>query len=242
MLRTSHWAYGWTIIRLAIALLIAAAVVTQLVVSVTGAVARGWNVAVIVTNFFSYFTILSNVLAVVALVWAVVWFMLRGEAAAVEPPSVSVALACASTYMIITGIVYNTLLRNLDVTSGTEAIPWTNNMMHVVGPILLLADVFVAGKRRALSFRAVWIVIAVPIAWTVYTMIRGPLTTNPATGVAYWYPYPFLNPHVQSEGYVGVLGWIAVISAVFIAVGFFVVWMSRVRAAVRPDAEAATAA
>jgi hypothetical protein len=242
MLRTPGWALGWTIVRLAIVLLIAAAVITQLVVSVTGAVARGWNVAVIVTNFFSYFTILSNVLAVIVLAWAVVWFLARGRSAAVEPPALSVALACATTYMIITGIVYNTLLRILDVTSGTEAIPWTNSTMHVIGPILLFLDLFLAGRRRPLSFRSVWVVIAVPIAWTVYTMIRGPLTTNPATGVAYWYPYPFLNPNVQSEGYVGVLGWIAVISAVFIAVGFFVVWMSRVRAAERPGAETPAAA
>jgi hypothetical protein len=235
MLRTRWWSVLWSFVRLATAAMIVAAVVTQLVVSVTGAVQRGWNVGTIVTNFFSYFTILSNVVAAVILLWAVVWFWLRGRDTPVEPPSLAVALACATTYMIITGIVYNTLLRNLNVTSGTEAIPWTNNAMHVIGPILLLADLFLGARRRALPWRSVWVIIAVPIVWTIYTMIRGPLTTNPATGVAYWYPYPFLNPNAQAEGYVGVLGWIAVISAMFIAVGFLVVWIGRRRSPVPDD-------
>ena len=49
---------------------IVAAVVTQLVVSMTRTAETGGDVATVVANFFSFFTILSNVLTVVALAWA----------------------------------------------------------------------------------------------------------------------------------------------------------------------------
>jgi len=226
------WAIAWTAVRAATAVYIGAAVITQLSRSIASAQEHGWDITTVVTNFFSYFTILSNVVAAIVLAWAVVWFWMRGGTDASEPPALATALASATTYMIITGIVYNTLLRDLDVTSGTEVSPWTNVAMHVIGPIILAADLLVGPKRRALPWSSVWLVLAVPIVWVVYTMIRGPLIVTPATGTPYWYPYPFLNPHLQPDGYVGVLGWVLIISAMFVAVGFLVVWIGRRRGTV----------
>lgn len=236
MTRSGAWATTWSVLRLAAAGLIAAAVVAQLVRSVSSAIGAGRDVATIVTNFFSFFTILSNVSTVIVLVIAGLWCLTHGRGEAAEPAGLAVALACVTTYMIITGIVYNTLLRGIDLEPGA-VVPWSNEVLHLVGPVFMLADLFVGPLRRALSWHSLWAVVAFPIAWVVYTMLRGPLITNPGTGDPFWYPYPFLNPN-NPGGWGSVLIYVLVIALAIIAVGSLVVWWGRRVGRRMPESEA----
>lgn len=212
--------------RLAMAALIAAAIIAQLSKSVGTAIELERDVATTVANFFSFFTILSNAAAAVVLIWAAVWFFARGRHAAVEPPALALALASVTSYMIVTGIVYNALLRNIELPQGSAPIPWSNEVLHLIGPLFLLADLFVGPQRRALRWRAVWAIIAFPLAWTAYTLLRGPMITNPVSGDPFWYPYPFLNPN-GAGGWAAVGFWVVVIAAVFLGVAALVVWWGR---------------
>lgn len=212
--------------RLAMAALLVAAIVAQLAASVTTATELGRDVSTTVANFFSFFTILSNTLAAMVLAWAGVWYFARGRHATAEPPALAMALACVTTYMIITGAVYNSLLRAIELPQGSQPIPWSNELLHLIGPIFLAVDLFVGPLRRALRWRAVWGIIAFPILWVVYTMLRGPLVTNPVSADPFWYPYPFLNPNGPG-GWTGVAFWVVVISAAFLAVASLVVWWGR---------------
>lgn len=238
MVRSAAWATTWSALRFAMAAAIVAAIVAQLVRSVGAAIEFERDVATTIVNFFSFFTILSNTASAIVLLWAAVWFWTRGRRTDAEPTALAVVLACVSTYMIITGIVYNTLLRGIVLPQGSEPIPWSNEVMHLVGPIFLLVDVLLGPLRRALPWRALWAIVALPIVWVVYTMIRGPFTTNPVTGTGHWYPYPFLNPNnpdlVPLTGYPGVLVYVLGIAAAIIAVGSFVVWWGR-RLGIRAD-------
>lgn len=238
MMRTAAWATTWSVLRFAMAAVIVAAIVAQLAKTVATATELERDVVTTIVNFFSFFTILSNATTALVLLWAALWFWTRGRRAAAEPAVLATALACASTYMIITGIVYNTLLRDIVLPQGSEPIPWSNEVLHLAAPLFLLIDVFVGPLRRALPWRALWAIVAFPILWVLYTMIRGPLTTNPVTGAAYWYPYPFLNPNnpdlLPLTGYPGVLVYVLGIAAAILAVGSFVVWWGR-RAGSRPD-------
>jgi len=229
MTRTPRWAWGWTAVRAASAVLIAAAVIAQASRTIGGMVAAGGDVLTTVVNFFSFFTILSNVLSVVVLAWAAIWFwMRRQEPAAPEPRSLAVALACATSYMIVTGLVYNVLLRGIPLPQGTT-VAWSNEVLHVVGPIVLAADLFLGPRRRALPWRAVAEVLVLPIVWVVYTLIRGPLTTNPNTGEPFWYPYPFLNPNAAPGGYGTVALYVVGIAVVIALAAWLVVWVDRRR-------------
>lgn len=244
MLRTPAWSWTWTAARAAIAVLIAAAIIAQAVATVSGALSGGRDVGTTIANFFSFFTILSNVLTVVVMLWTAVWFVRRGSgSASSEPRALGIALACVTTYMVITGIVYNTLLRGIQLPQGTT-VPWSNEVLHVVGPLFLLVDLFVAPRRRCLGWGAILAVLGFPLAWVVYTMVRGPLVTNPTTGAAYWYPYPFLDPHTSTTGgYGGVIAYIVGIAAGIALVAALVVWVGRMRGHVSPaprTAEAAT--
>jgi hypothetical protein len=244
MTRTPRWAQSWTVVRAVAAALIAAAVIAQASRTIGGMVDAGGDVFTTVVNFFSFFTILSNVLSVVALGWAAIWFWTRGRSREIpEPRSLAVALACATSYMIVTGIVYNVLLRGIPLPQGTT-VPWANEVLHVVGPIVLLADLFLGPRRRPLPWRAIAEVLVLPVVWVVYTLVRGPLTTNPNTGEPYWYPYPFLNPNSFAQGYATVAVYVVGIAIVIALAAWLVVWVGRRRgmAAVGDAAEDRAAA
>ncbi|HKP06646.1 MAG TPA: Pr6Pr family membrane protein [Microbacterium sp.] len=241
MTRTRGWATVWTVLRLAMAGLIVAAISAQLTKSIGTAIELGRDVTTTIANFFSFFTILSNAAAAVVLAAIALWYFAKGRRTDAEPRGLAVALACVSTYMIITGIVYNTLLRHIELPQGSAPIPWSNEVLHLIGPIFLLADLFVGPLRRALPWRSLWAVVAFPIAWVIYTMLRGPLITNPGTGDPFWYPYPFLNPN-NPGGWPSVILYVIGIAAAIVAVGAFVVWWGRRRGAAGASDDAGAAA
>ncbi|WP_345801047.1 Pr6Pr family membrane protein [Microbacterium sp. AZCO] len=229
MTRTPAWARTWALMRAAASLLILAAIVAQAVRTIGGAIDAGRDVATTIVNFFSFFTILSNVVSVVVLAWAAVWFWSRGRrVAAPEPRALATVLACATTNMLVTGVVYNTLLRGIALPQGTT-VPWSNEVLHVVGPIFLAADLFLAPRRRALPWRSIAEVLIFPIVWVVYTLVRGPLTTNPTTGAPFWYPYPFLDPNNFDDGYGTVALYVAGIAIAISLFATLVVWVGRRR-------------
>jgi hypothetical protein len=180
-----------------------------------------------VVNFFSFFTIQSNLVGAVTLaIGAVV--LIRGGRSGVDPRWFAVLRACATTYLITTGIVYNLLLRGIELPQGTT-VPWTNEVLHVAAPILLLLDWLFAPGRRRLAFATVGIIVIYPIVWAVYTMIRGPFVSDELTGATSWYPYPFLNPDTSANGYLSVAFYVLLIAVVIAAVGTGVVAISRNR-------------
>ena len=222
----------WAVVRLGAAALVLAAVLAQARVTIGGAADAGRDLGLTTVNFFSFFTILSNVGSVVVLAWAGLWLLRSARAAPHEPPVLAVALACVTTYMVVTGVVYNTLLRGIELPQGTT-VAWSNEVLHVVGPAFLVLDLLLAPARRALPWRAVGTVLVVPVVWVVYTLVRGPLVPNPVTGADRWYPYPFLdpqNPALSPQGYAGVSLYVVGIALVIGAVACGVVAVGRVRA------------
>ncbi|WP_328530278.1 Pr6Pr family membrane protein [Nocardioides sp. NBC_00368] len=219
----------WSILRLATAALILAAVLAEFRNALRTVPAEGSSTATVLVNFFSYFTIESNLFAVAALVAGAVWALTRSGQ---EPVWIAVLLAAATTFMTITGIVYNLLLRGI----ALAATPWANEVLHLIGPIFLVADLLFAPPRRRLPWRTIAVVISWPIAWVVYTLVRGELVVSPLTGDGWWYPYPFLNPHVQ-DGYLVVAFYVAGIAAAFTLVAWGVVSVGRRRdiAALEPS-------
>ncbi|PZQ89557.1 MAG: hypothetical protein DI534_07040 [Leifsonia xyli] len=175
-------------------------------------------------NFFSFFTIQSNVATAVTLALGVVLLVRSGST---EPRWFGILRACVTTYIVTTGIVYNLLLRGIELPQGTT-VPWTNEVLHVIVPILMLLDWLFAPGRRRLGWGVVGIIVIYPIVWAVYTMVRGPLVQDELTG-ANWYPYPFLNPDTSPNGYLSVIFYVILIAAIIGAVGTGVVAISRIR-------------
>ncbi|MEU4314044.1 Pr6Pr family membrane protein [Nocardia sp. NPDC024068] len=152
--------------------------------------AEGFSLA----NYFSYFTIQSNVLGVVVLLVggfadpaARRWQVLRGA---------------STLYLVITGVVYATLLAHLDVMLDDR---WINDVLHRVLPIVILADWIVAPRRLGITPGLIGAWLAYPAVYAAYTLLRGPW--------AGWYPYPFLDP--TEQGYVSLALGLIVLTMVF---------------------------
>lgn len=209
-------------LRLVAAAAIVAAVVAQLQRSLENAARDGQDVGFMLQNFFSFFTIDSNVLAAATMaIGAVLLLVTRGD----EKRWYTVLRLVAVTYMTVTLIVYNLLLRGIELPQG-QTVGWSNEILHVVGPLLLLVDWLFAPGRARLEWNRVWVVVVFPIVWAAYTLIRGPFAVDPLTG-ANWYPYPFLNPGNSENGYLSVAFYVILISAIMIGVGSAAVWVTR---------------
>lgn len=135
-------------------------------------------------DFFSYFTILSNVFgAVVFVVLAVAGRRL---------PGAELLRGAAVLYLTITFVVYALLLSGQDVGL---VLAWVNTVLHRIFPIAALLDWFIVRPSARLDQRQTWWWLAFPVLYLIYSLIRGA-----ATG---WYPYPFLDPR-RDGGYLGV--------------------------------------
>jgi hypothetical protein len=196
--------------RLAVAVLIVAALVAQFRWSSDN------RPTFTAGNFFSYFTVQSNILLAVSFVALVV-----RPALAKHVPFL--ALRGISTLnIIVTGLVYALLLApssaDVDVT-----LQWVDVVLHTLAPIAGLADWLVDPPRRRIPLRTVAIWLSYAVVWLGYTMIRGAATE--------WYPYPFLGPDEESVGSIVVT--CLAITAVFVVLSAGLCWWSARRA---PDA------
>lgn len=149
-------------------------------------------------NFFGYFTMQSNIIwfVVMAITAAVV---LRGSR---QSERLLIARGCATTYMILVGAIYNTLLAGQE---GGVALVWANSVVHIVLPIYAAVDWIVFGDDHRLAWKRLWVSLVYPMVWVIVVLIRG------ATDG--WVPYPFFNP---DTGYALVFTYVAGIAALTI--------------------------
>jgi len=216
-------------IRIAGALAVVAAIVGQLLVSLgfwTATEVR--DISTSITNFFSFFTIQANIASAVTLAIGAV-LLLRAAPDAHDPRWFAVLRASVTTYMVTTGVVYNLLLRGVELPQGST-LSWSNEVLHVAIPILMLVDWLFAPGRTRLGWGVIGIVVIYPIVWIAYTLVRGPWIFNDLTQELGWYPYPFLNP-LGDGGYATVAFWSAIIAVLIGAAGAGVVAISRTRKA-----------
>lgn len=215
--------------RAVTALLILAAIIGQLITSITFWTARGdASIALDLLNFFSFFTIESNVLAMVVLGVLV--------AAQLGRPRIGrrfdVLLLSVTTFMVITGIVYNTLLRGIELPQGAT-LGWSNEILHLIAPLWMLIDWMLSSGKRDVRYGDLGIVAIFPLLWLAYTLVRGPFTLDQATGRDWWYPYPFLDPANHASGYGGVALMSVIIAATVVLVAAGLIAFARWRRGAR---------
>ena len=218
--------YLFVVLRVAVAVAIVVAVVAQLSASL--GFWRGSGITdptTQVVNFFSFFTVESNIASAVVLAVGAVLLVARPG-----PDSSGFTLVRASvvTYMVVTGIVYNLLLRGIELPQGST-VGWSNEILHVVAPVYLLLDWLFAPGRVPLAARSISPVLVFPVVWVVYTLVRGPIVVDAVYGNDFWYPYPFLNPVDSANGYLSVMFYVVLIAAVIGLVAAGVLWISRRR-------------
>jgi hypothetical protein len=153
-----------------------------------------------VINYFSFFTILTNLLVALAATLP----LLAPHSAAGQfflRPSTQSAIA---VYISVVGITYSWLLRHLWNPQGQQKI--ADVLLHDIVPVLYVAFwIFLVPKFTLRWSDAVrW--LAYPLVYMAYTLARG--------FVSHWYPYYFID--------VDTIGWSrALIHASGLLLAFF---------------------
>jgi hypothetical protein len=155
-------------------------------------------------NFFSFFTIESNIFAAIVFLVSA-WYIHKGK----RSKMLSYIRGAATLYMVITGLVYSLLLAGADVQTP---VPFVNAVLHYVFPVVVLVDWLVDRPASKIPDRAAMLWLVYPLLYVVYSMIRG--------NIVGWYPYPFLNVTIHGYTYVLV---VSVILAAFMALAAWVV-------------------
>ena len=155
------------------------------------------------TEYFAYFTIHTSLIAAVVLAVAGIR-ELQGKS---DTKALTLARLSVSTYAIVVAVVYNALLRGTKVLPGDPdyGYDWPvlpNEILHVWAPIFIVLDFALTVTVTKLKFKQIFWTLLFPLAWLVFTIIRG-LNTD-------WWAYWFLNPN-EEGGVTGVVTFILAI-------------------------------
>jgi len=169
----------------------------------------GFSTGKLVTNYFSYFTILSNIFAVVC-----VTVQLLTPAGSISKFFSGIGVQSAiALYIAIVGIVYNTVLRFVWDFEGWDKV--ANELLHVIDPVLYLIYWYIYVPKGELKWKqsVVWLIF--PLIYIIYSLIRGP--------IADWYPYFFIN--VKELGYSTAFTYMFFVFIAFLVAGLLIVWI-----------------
>ena len=136
-------------------------------------------------NFFSFFTVLTNTLAVVVLSYALV----KRDSAAKRfflAPKVSSGIAVS---IAVVGLAYSLLLRHLWQPEGFQFI--ADELLHDVMPVLFLIYWWRCVPKGTLQLKHIGAWVIYPLVYFAYVLLRGHLLGQ--------YQYPFID--VDSLGY-----------------------------------------
>lgn len=158
-------------------------------------------------NFFSFFTVLTNTLAVVVLSYALV----KRDSAAKRfflAPKVSSGIAVS---IAVVGLAYSLLLRHLWQPEGFQFI--ADELLHDVMPVLFLIYWWRCVPKGTLQLKHIGAWVIYPLVYFAYVLLRGHLLGQ--------YQYPFID--VDSLGYPRVF-----VNAGGILVGFVLIALALV--------------
>lgn len=160
---------------------------------------RQLSLADTLIKFFSYFTILTNLL--VAIFFTTVFLVPQTPLGRFLNRYGSIT--AITVYILVVGIVYNISLRSIWTFTGWARL--SNELVHVVTPLYCFLFWLLITVKERLSFSAVRYWMIYPLIYLIYTIIRG--------SIVHSYPYPFVN--VNNLGYPKVLFNSCIVAVVF---------------------------
>ena len=158
-----------------------------------------------VFRFFSYFTVLTNTLAVIVLAAAAL-----GAANFFTRPTTQTSVA---VYIVIVCVIYTLLLRNLWNPDGAQLL--ADYLLHYAMPGLYVIYWGLFAPKDSLRFRDAISWLIYPAVYVVYILGRGALIGQ--------YPYPFLE--AGNIGYVHIALNVVGLGALFLGLGIVTIWL-----------------
>ncbi len=187
------------------------ALILQLNINIKNTETNGLTLLVATWNFFSYFTVLTNLLVALCLS-----FILLGSSSLpgrfFSKPSTIAAIALN---IFIVGLTYNTILRFIWEPRGLQK--WVDETLHVVVPILFVLYWLFFVIKGTLKWIHPFSWLIYPAVYLVYALLRGQFSG--------FHAYPFIN--TAELGYNRVLLNSFGLMLVFIIAGFLFVALDK---------------
>ena len=169
---------------------------------------RAVSLPLTILRFFSFFTILSNLLAALSFTG----IFLRPPAGRFKFFSSPAAHSAITIYMVVVGIIYNTILRSLWQPRGLQHL--VDESLHLFLPLLSLLGWLLFVPKTHLRWPMVLKWLWFPFFYILLLLVEGACTG--------WYPYPFADaaalgyPRALFNGFLVLIGFLF-LGIIFIA-------------------------
>lgn len=167
-----------------------------------------------VVRFFSYYTVLSNLLIAVCFT-AIAFKGISAQGNFFTRPN---TLTATAVYICIVALTYNAILRFQWAPQGLARV--CDELLHLIVPVLYIIFWVAFVPKRSIQWKNILPWAIYPLAYLGYTLLRGPS--------ANWYPYPFID--VNIHGYSKVLFNSAMVCVVFVIFSVLFVGISKMMA------------
>jgi hypothetical protein len=163
---------------------------------------RTASVSETIIRFFSFYTILTNIL--VSLCLMVHWLKPNSRwGIYFSRPSVSTAIAIN---IFIVGLLYNLILRQMWSPEGLQRV--ADELLHIVIPLVFIVYWYLFAPKGGLGWKNAFTWLLYPLVYAIFVLFRGALSG--------FYPYPFID--INTLGYNQVI-----LNSVGLFIGFFLI-------------------
>ena len=187
------------------------------------------NINMIRWDFYVHFTNLSNFLCLGIMLASLIQTARKKEDSYVTTAPVLKFVGMLG--ILLTFLVFNILLAGAEGRDPQANWRVGSLCFHVVLPILYIADWFLFYERKQCKWYYPIASISFPLAYALFLLIHAvilkfdssiliPFTTTPLI-----YPYFFVN--LETLGVSGVLMWIGILSAAFVAIGYLFFFLDK---------------
>jgi len=176
------------------------AIILQFILGMKLWLDQGMTVFGSVVQFFSFFTILSNILVGLCVGSLLATAFSGSNNFLTRPP----VLTAVTVYITVVGLGYAFLLRHLWNPQGLQWV--ADELLHSVSPILFVLFWLIFVPKKELNYTHILSWMVFPFLYIVFILIRGALADT--------YPYPFID--VNELGYVQVTTTMLVFTGAFI--------------------------
>ena len=165
-----------------------------------------------IIRYFSFFTILTNIL--VAVFFLFLWLMPKSRLGIFfSKPKTITAI---TVYIFVVGLIYNVILRFLWAPTGLQLV--VNELLHTIIPLYFIVFWIVFVPKNQLQWNDFWPWLLYPLVYLIYTLWHGTL--------ANFYPYPFID--ANALGYPKVLVNSVVLSFVFLFISIAFIGIAKI--------------
>ena len=180
-------------------------------------------------DFYVHFTNISNFLCIGVMLACLIRTAKKKEDSYVKTASVLKFVSMLG--ILLTFLVFNIMLAGAEGRDPQANWRIGSLTFHVVLPIMYVADWFLFRERKKCRWYYPLVSVGFPVGYVIFLLIHAiilkfdssiliPTTTTPLI-----YPYFFVN--LDNLGVTGVLTWIGILSAAFVAMGFIFIGLDQ---------------